>query len=109
MPSRQTIYDWLVKDKSFLDQYESCRNLGYDEIFEELEEIADLTSDEIVGNDKSDGARVQARRLQVDVRKWYLSKVLPKKFGDKLDVMSDGKAIQSNTIVIKDFTDGAGG
>lgn len=93
MPSRQTVYDWLLSNKEFLDQYESSRNIGYDEIFEGLAEIADLTTEEIVGDDKSDGARVQARRLQVDVRKWYLSKVLPKKFGDKLDVTSDNKPI----------------
>jgi hypothetical protein len=31
--------------------------------------------------------------------------VLPKKFGEKLDVTSDGKEIKSNTIVLKDFTD----
>jgi hypothetical protein len=35
------------------------------------------------------------RRLQVDTRKWYLSKVLPKKFGDKseLDLTSGSKPI----------------
>jgi hypothetical protein len=32
-------------------------------------------------------------RLRVDTRKWYLSKVLPKKFGEKLDLTSDGKAL----------------
>ena len=31
------------------------------------------------------------RRLQIDTRKWLLSKLLPKKYGDKLEI-SDNRA-----------------
>jgi len=40
-----------------------------------LNDIADNTNGE-----------VQRDRLRVDTRKWYLSKIMPKKYGDKLDV-----------------------
>ena len=95
MPSAVTIYSWLLDEnkKEFLNQYEIARNHQAELMFEELLEIADESKDIIVGDDKSDGARVQANRLRVDTRKWYLSKVLPKKFGDKMDVTSDGKPI----------------
>ena len=38
-----------------------------------------------------DQAEVQALRLAVDTRKWVLSKLLPRKYGDRLDVQQDGQ------------------
>lgn len=35
----------------------------------------------------------QMARVEIDARKWFASKFLPKKYGDKLDVTSDGKAL----------------
>lgn len=95
MPSAASIFNWLLdgQHQTFLEQYETARNIQAELLFEELLEIADESQEIIVGDDKSDGARVQANRLRVDARKWYLSKVLPKKFGDKLDLTSDGKAL----------------
>ena len=94
MPSASTICRWLLDDdkKDFWEQYAHARNVQAELMFEELLEIADK-SDDIVrgGAEKKSGAFAQNQRLRVDTRKWYLSKVLPKKFGDKLDLTSDGK------------------
>lgn len=69
-------------------------------MFEELLDIADDGSNDFMtivkGNKEYDieNKEVTNRsRLRVDTRKWYLSKVLPKKFGDHLDLTSDGKAL----------------
>jgi hypothetical protein len=48
---------------------------------------------------------IQRSRLRVDARKWIASKLKPKKYGDKMDVTSDGKAIKGNTIMFTDFKD----
>ena len=53
------------------------------------------------------GENIQRSRLRVDSRKWLASKLLPKKYGDKLDVNQSGNV----TVVIrkfceKDFEDG---
>ena len=37
---------------------------------------------------------VNRSRLRVDTRKWLLSKLIPKKYGDKIDVTSGGERIQ---------------
>lgn len=42
---------------------------------------------------------VNARRLQVDTRKWFTSKLAPKLYGEKVDVTSDGKRIQSLLVL----------
>ncbi len=84
MPSSSSIFRWLLDEnyKWFWEQYEKARNIQAELMFEELIEIAD--------NEEKD---VMRDRLRLDTRKWYLSKVLPKKFGDKMDVTSDGKAL----------------
>ncbi len=85
MPVAKTIYNWLLdKDKeSFLHKYNNARAIQAELMFDELLKIAD----------KSDG-EIMRDRLRVDTRKWYLSKVLPKKFGEKVDVTTDGEKIQ---------------
>lgn len=98
MPNRATVHDWLLDKtrQSFYDQYEKACNTRAENMFDDLEKIADL-SDEKESPMRS--------RLRVDTRKWYLSKIMPKKFGDKVDLTSDGKAIEGNTIIVKNFKD----
>lgn len=113
MPSSATFYKWLTdKDKKdFLEQYETSCNIRAELMFEELNEIADdgtndfmeVTSDNGEVREQLRPEHIQRSRLRVDTRKWYLSKVLPKKYGDKMDVTSDGKAIKGNSIIFSDF------
>ncbi len=62
-------------------------------IAEETIEIADGAPGVIVGEDKSDNARVQAEKLRVDTRTWYLSVLKPKKYGNKVDLTSQGERL----------------
>ena len=86
MPHRDTIHRWLLdkEKKEFYDNYEKAVNVRTENMFDEIEEISDL-SDKKQSTNRS--------RLRIDTRKWYLSKIMPKKFGDKVDVTSDGKPI----------------
>ena len=59
-------------------------------MFEELIEIAD--------EEKKD---VMRSRLRVDTRKWYLSKIVPKKYGEKLDLTSKGEKLPITGMIIK--------
>lgn len=43
------------------------------------------------GEETITGDMVERARLQVDTRKWLASKILPKKYGDKVDVTTNGK------------------
>lgn len=115
MPSSSMIYRWLLDEdkKEFWEQYEKAINARAELMFEELLEIADDgTNDYVEILNDSGGTittpnkeHVQRSRLRVDTRKWYLSKIMPKKFGDKMDVTSNGKTIKGNSIIFTDFTD----
>ena len=65
-----------------------------EEVFEEILDIADDgTNDWMERNGKDgetgdtvlNGEHVQRSRLRIDARKWALSKMIPKKYGDKID------------------------
>ena len=81
MPCRRTVASWLLDpDKeAFLHQYETASNIRADEKFEEMEEISE--------NEKID---VNRARLIIDTRKWFLSKIMPKKYGDRIDIDHSG-------------------
>ncbi len=100
MPSGATIYNWLLDEnkREFFEQYARARSIQAEIMFEELLEIADDGSNDWMTLERRDGTEIELEnkevvnrsRLRVDTRKWYLSKVLPKKFGDKLDLTSGG-------------------
>lgn len=96
MPSRETVYVWILdgQHKDFSDNYARSRAIQAEMMFEEIIKISD-ESDSVIksGAEKKSSAYAQNQRLKVDSRKWYLSKVLPKKFGDKLDLTTDGKSL----------------
>lgn len=113
MPNASTVHAWVLDDKEgFSKKYARARDIQAEVMFDDILEIADDgTNDYMTVTKGKESYNVEDRevtnrsKLRVDSRKWYLSKVLPKKFGEKMDVTSDGKAIVGNTIVLKDFND----
>lgn len=111
MPNASTVHAWVIEDKEgFSKQYARARDIQAEVMFDEILDIADDGSNDYMTITKGEESyNVEDRevtnrsRLRVDSRKWYLSKVLPKKFGEKMDVTSGGKAIKGNSIVFTDF------
>lgn len=90
MPAHPTVLGWVLDDvNGFGDQYARSRQIGLDVMAEELMEIADTPVEGERREETADGTKVVRedmlghRRLQVDTRKWYLSKLAPKKYGDR--------------------------
>jgi hypothetical protein len=91
MPARATVLRWLAQPEHsvFRDQYARAREVQADVLAEEIIDIADdRAADAIVmgegGRVVVDHENVQRARLRVDARKWFCSKVAPKKYGDRL-------------------------
>ena len=100
--SSRTFYDWVEAHEDNQHQYARARELQADYLVEEMLEIADETSGDIMINEK--GISVENRefvsrsRLKVDTRKWIAAKLRPKKYGDKIDVTSDNKELKGIVI-----------
>ena len=109
MPSSRTFFKWIDDDKEKVKRYARAMEIRAESIFEDILEIADDGTNDFMTITKGDVEyNVEDRevtnrsRLRVDARKFFLSKVLPKKYGDKLDLTSDGDALQApKKIIIK--------
>lgn len=98
MPNVATVIRWLANPAyaEFRAQYARAREAQADILADEIIDIADtpVTGQKTKTNDKGEvetttGDMIEHRRLQVDARKWYASKLAPKKYGDKLAVGGD--------------------
>jgi hypothetical protein len=108
MPSTNTVYRWLVeKDKpEFRDKYARAREIQADTLAAEILQIADDgkndTYTDAEGNVRVDYDNINRSRLRVDARKWYASKLAPKKYGDRIQQEvsgPDGNAVQVQFII----------
>jgi len=105
-PSPNVIYRWLKENETFRNNYADARARQADFIFEQILEIADdSTGDELhteagVVLNSEFAAR---SRIRIDARKWVVSKLLPKKYGDKVDITTQGEKIQQEVRVITPF------
>jgi hypothetical protein len=94
MPELRTVMRWLIKHEEFCQQYRAAREAQQEMHQEELKEIADDCTDDVqilMGNEDGAVARINqsaiARaKLRIDTRKWIMSKMQPKKYGEKLDL-----------------------
>lgn len=100
MPARQTVFLWMFTFKDFSDQYARACEARAETWAEEIIEIADDNSrDEYEVTERGhtrtiiDHDTINRSRLRVDSRKWIMSKLLPKKYGDKLTTESTGTSI----------------
>ena len=86
---------WVRSDMTLSLQYTKAREVGYLVLADELEDLATEAKDEakaaMVLNLPA-GPLINAYRLQVDTRKWLLSKVLPKVFADRVTHAGDADA-----------------
>lgn len=76
MPNLRTLMRWVESNESFRQQYAQARVTQADIKFDDLKDLARTATPE----------DVQCIKLQIDVAKWELSKTLPKKYGDKIDI-----------------------
>lgn len=87
MPGQATVYEWLIAHKEFAEQYARAREDQADFYAEEIIQIADDGRNDTYFDDNGEQTNhdvIARSRLRVDARKWYASKLAPKKYGDKV-------------------------
>jgi hypothetical protein len=95
-PAPSTVLQWTEENAAFGEQYARARARGYMLLADEILAISDDSSGDMTAPVKDGNgdtiaiARpnpefVARSRLRVDSRKWMLSKMLPKVYGDKVE------------------------
>lgn len=73
MPAESTVRKWAIEDREgFSAQYTRARDIGLDCRAERIGERIEMEAD------------TQRARLLFDHERWYLSKLAPKRYGDKV-------------------------
>lgn len=75
MPNRSSVLKWLNEDDEFSSRYARACEARTEHLVDEMLEIAD--------DAKLDP---QDKRVRIDTRKWLATKLLPKKYGDRVEV-----------------------
>ena len=97
MPAMSSVFLWLKNYAIFSEQYAHACEERTEAMAEDILDIADDSSKDFITIQKGkktvtiENKEVTNRsRLRVDTRKWLMSKMKPKKYGDKLDLTSGG-------------------
>jgi hypothetical protein len=99
IPCARTVFNWLnplsdYHDAEFLHNYARAQEIRAETEFEEIKEIADSTGNDIIldkdGNEVVNHNVINRDRLRIDARKWRISKMQPKKYGDHNTLILEG-------------------
>jgi hypothetical protein len=95
--STDMFYKWLNEDENNAKKYARAAEIRSEMIFEEMLDIADKQDKDVYidaeGKERTDHNVIHRNKLQIDTRKWYLSKMMPKRYGDRLDLTTNNESI----------------
>lgn len=104
LPSVTTILTWLRDKPDFLAQYTRAKEEQADLMAEEILDIADDATNDFMTITKGDMTYevenkewTSRSKLRIESRKWLASKLKPKKYGEKTDITTNGKAISADS------------
>jgi hypothetical protein len=105
MPTLKTMYLWMERHPEFVQIYARAKERQMDYMACQIKEIADTPQPGVIERTDKDGNvmvetrdMIDHRRLRIEARKWLMSKLAPKKYGDHQDVNITGSLDVSHRI-----------
>lgn len=100
LPAQSTVYEWLIRQPVFAEQYARAREEQADTNADEILEIADEMPPEFTddkGRTYLDQTYILWQKQRIEARKWTAMKLKPKKYGDRvaLEGVEGGAAIKT--------------
>ena len=97
MPSHQTVYRWVAVEPTFRTDYARAREAQMEGWADDIVEIADDATNDYMERIGKGGAvervvdpeTVQRSKLRLDARKWLMSKLASRRYGDKVSIDLD--------------------
>lgn len=106
--NRSELYKWLGENPSFADQFARAKNESAESLADELIDIAEDGRNDWEERENAKTGEtyialnreaIERSRLRIDARKWVASKLLPKKYGDRLQTDNETRV----TVVLRDM------
>lgn len=83
LPAYKTWLEWVSKDDKLSKQYAHAMIVRSELKFESIEQDYSEEPQRDPETGRIDSSWVNLQRLKIDAKKWELSKMMPKKYGDK--------------------------
>lgn len=100
MPSRMSVWRMQQSDEQFGLDMQMAREVAASLLAEEVIEISDHAAEDYRADGSINYEVIARSKLRTDNRKWIISKLDPKRWGDKIqtDVTSGGEKIEAKEI-----------
>ena len=112
MPAQSAFYKWMDSKPELVERYACARKSQANTIFDKMLNVAETTEIGITkkikpeGEEITEGDMLGHRKLKIDTYKWILSKLEPKKYGEKIDIDMTADVTNRNIqVVTKDKVD----
>lgn len=83
LPAYKTFLDWVAKNEVMSNKYANAMTIRAELKFESIEQDYSENPQRDPDTGKIDPGWVSLQRLKIDAKKWELSKLMPKKYGEK--------------------------
>ena len=97
--SSSTFFIWIEEDPEKSKQYPYVTDIRTELKFESIEQDYSEEPQRDAETGRIDSAWVQLQRLKIDAKKWELSKLNPKKYGDKIQQEHSGEVKTTTTVI----------
>jgi hypothetical protein len=98
MPSEGTVRGWAVRDvDDFGNRYRAARQLLFEYWADRIVDIAD-----------DEEADPRSRQIRTGVRQWLMSKLAPRRYGDKVQIGGDPESplqVMHSQVSLSELTD----
>jgi hypothetical protein len=100
MPHIATVFDWIEKHPAFGEKYARARELAAHALFDQMIDIADDTSGDLLDDGSANNAAIQRARLRVDTRARIAGKLAPKVYGERIEQLAQTVNVTNNSLTI---------
>ena len=102
-----TFFDWIGKNDEMAKQYARAMEIRAQMMFEDMLDIANEKPERIATEygDRVDNGDVQDKKVKIDAMKWGMAKMMPKKYGDKVEADNEDKEIKLTIEVVDPVKD----
>lgn len=105
-PAMSTVFLWLDGDEAIRSKYARAREIQAEVLVDEMIDIADDDSGDIKAARGRDGEptieidkdNIARAKLRLEQRRWTAEKLLPKKYGNRVDLLAGGGGVKRVTV-----------
>jgi hypothetical protein len=101
MPEKATVFRWLAEDPAFQNRYRIAKEMMAEAMAEDILAIADDDSHDTIETKAGvvpNREWIERSKVRCDNRRWLMSKLLPKKYGDKAAIEHSGAVATGMTL-----------